>query len=325
MTNSSYLIFGGSGFIGSHLVRELKQLGVDNITVADIVPPQGEIFSGTNFVYCDVRSPIQCANISTSAVIIHLAALCKEPGYDWDEYFKTNYSGTLNICEFAERTGINHIVFTSTMMVFRAGDRRYREDDLTSPDTAYGISKLLAELALNEWSGKSADRHLNIVRPGVVFGKGEKGNFTKLYYALKKSRFAYIGRRDTVKGCIYVKDLVGFLIFLSYTPQEKKLFNFVYPDPITIEDICTAMCSEFGFTKQIPVVPYSLALFAGYIFEILSLFGLKTSIHHRRVQKLFFSTNISADRAMSTGFPLKYTLQDALKDWRRDCMPEDVH
>jgi len=325
MNSKRIVIFGGSGFVGCHLVRELKQACVNHITIADIVVPQGEVFSGTSFVYCDVRSPIQDDIVSAPAVIIHLAALCKEPGYDWDEYFQTNYSGTLNICDYADRNGIRQIIFTSTMMVFRASELRNREDDLTAPDTAYGISKLLAELALKEWAHKSIDRRLNIVRPGVVFGMGEKANFTKLYYALKKGRFAYIGRKNTVKGCIYVKDLVRFLVFLINAPQKDNVYNFVFPEPFTIENICTTMCNEFDFAKRLPVVPYSLALIAGYIFEMLSVLGLKTSIHHRRVQKLYFSTNISADRAMSTGFQLKYTLQDALKDWQRDCLPDDLH
>ncbi len=43
-------------------------------------------------------------------------------------------------------------------------------------------------------------RQLTIVRPGVVFGKGENGNFTRLYWAIRGHKFAYPGRKDTIKG-----------------------------------------------------------------------------------------------------------------------------
>jgi len=63
------------------------------------------------------------------------------------------------------------------------------------------MSKLLAELVLKAWQNTVTERRLRIVRLGVVFGRWENGNYTSLYYALKKRRFVYIGRKTTVKGC----------------------------------------------------------------------------------------------------------------------------
>lgn len=51
---------------------------------------------------------------------------------------------------------------------------------------------------------------LTIVRPGIVYGKGEHGNMTRLYRGQKKGYFFYAGRKDTIKACIYVKELVRF-------------------------------------------------------------------------------------------------------------------
>jgi hypothetical protein len=72
------------------------------------------------------------------------------------------------------------------------------------------------------------------------------------------------------------------------------------------------MIEVFGFSHRIPVIPYRLALLAAYGFEILATLGLKTNIHHRRIQKLFHSTNISAEPAYNTGFQLTFSIREAL-------------
>jgi succinate dehydrogenase/fumarate reductase flavoprotein subunit len=77
------------------------------------------------------------------------------------------------------------------MMVFRAGEARNHEESLTAPDTGYGMSKLLAQWVLTAWQKAAPERRLRMVKLGVVFGRWENGNYTRLYYALKKRRFAY--------------------------------------------------------------------------------------------------------------------------------------
>jgi len=47
----------------------------------------------------------------------------------------------------------------------------------------------------------------------VVFGKGESGNFSRLYKGIKDHMFAYPGRKDTIKACVYVKELVRFILW----------------------------------------------------------------------------------------------------------------
>ena len=325
MTTCTCMITGGSGFIGTHLIEYfLKERRYRKITVLDLVPPKISD-SNIDYVYCDIRNPIDSQNLATYDDCYHLAALCKEPGYDWDDYFVTNHEGTKNVIRLVDKLRICNLIFTSTMMVFRAGERRNHEESLASPDTAYGMSKLLSEFELKLWLLNSSKNRLRIVRPGVVFGKGESANYTRLYYALKKMRFAYIGRKTTVKGSTYVKDLVRFLDFCRADAHERILYNLVYPEPLTVEKICNTMCEVFGFKGIIPVVPYRLALFYGYFFEILSVLGVKTSIHHRRIQKLYFSTNISAEPALENGFRFDYSLPEALKDWQKDCLPQDIY
>lgn len=52
-----------------------------------------------------------------------------------------------------------------------------------------------------------------IVCLGVVFGKGENGNFICFYWGICGGKFIYFGRKDIVKVCIYVKELVCFMLY----------------------------------------------------------------------------------------------------------------
>ena len=75
------------------------------------------------------------------------------------------------------------------------------ESSLPVPACAYGGSKLAAEKIHLCWqNGDSADRHLVIVRPGVVFGPGEGGNVSRLVKAVLHRYFFYMGNKDTRKA-----------------------------------------------------------------------------------------------------------------------------
>ncbi len=57
-----------------------------------------------------------------------------------------------------------------------------RESSELTPATAYGRSKRLAEIIHQRWRGANGARRLATVRPAVVFGPGERGNFSYLVH-----------------------------------------------------------------------------------------------------------------------------------------------
>jgi GlcNAc-P-P-Und epimerase len=198
------------------------------------------------------------------------------------------------------------------MMVYRAGEVRRSEDSLTAPDTAYGMSKLLAEREVNDWVLRSLGRRAHTIRPGVAFGKWENGNFTRLYRSLKGRTFAYVGRSDTIKACVYVKDVVRALLFLADRTSKQEVFNLALPTPITISEICQSMQTVCGLgERKIPVVPFRLALTAGYWGEALDGIGIRIPIHHRRIEKLRQATDISSDAITAAGFEYVFDLPAA--------------
>ena len=359
-----YIITGGTGFIGTHLTNLIKELnpeaqvynldivkpGTPNPVVKDYKPAlrEGETLQST-FVECDIRKPIENLPFTPTPddIIFNFAAVHRTPGHEDIEYFETNIRGAENVCAFAEKWGIRRIVFTSSIAPYGAAEQLKKETTLPTPNTAYGISKLVAEKIHMIWqaggttdvssfrttnlTNRTNERQLLIVRPGVVFGKGENGNFTRLYWAIRGHKFAYPGRKDTIKACIYVKELVRFMMWwvantncTNNTNEEKirsireirvQTFNCCFEPAYTIQHIVEAMKKVTGLTQWVPDVPNWVIM---PMARMAMLLGSPMGICPARVKKLQISTNICGEKLKDCGYQMKWTFEEALEDWFRD-------
>ena len=329
----NYIITGGTGFIGTHLTNLLNEVHPDaKVWNLDIVKPgtpnpvvknykpavrEGEKLEST-WVECDVRKPIENLPFEPTPedVIFNFAAVHRTPGHEDIEYFETNIRGAENVCAFAEKYGIRRMVFTSSIAPYGASEQLKEETTLPTPNTPYGISKLVAEKIHMVWQKGGEGRKLTIVRPGVVFGKGENGNFSRLYWGIRKHTFAYPGRKDTIKACVYVKELVRFIL---WNVEERKppfdIYNCTFEPAYTIEQIVTAMKKVTGLTQWVPYIPNALIMPAAVGAQMV---GNPMGICPARVRKLQISTNICGKKMKESGYQFKYTFEEALKDWFAD-------
>lgn len=327
----NYIIFGGSGFIGTHLIHLLKNECVkpgDKIYDLDIVMPGEEGVvpglveknDGVEYIRLDVRKPIEFDfKPTTDDVIFNLAAVHRTPGHPDHEYFETNIRGAENVTAFAEKYRINKILFTSSIAPYGAAEELKEETTLPTPNTPYGISKLVAEKIHQMWQVKDEKRELTIVRPGIVYGKGEHGNMTRLYKGMKGHYFMYTGRKDTVKASIYVKELV---LFFKYRMMDNSfpgtdVFNCTFEPAYNIEQICETMKKATGLKYKIPLIPGGLLMTAATILGPIG--GKKVGIHPARVKKLMVSTNICGKKLAACGYKFHYRFEDTFKDWLNDC------
>ena len=136
---ASVIIFGGSGFVGTHLVRHLLDRG-DRVTIADIRSPGWHAPSGISpppkvgHVVCDVRHPIDDTLMEGDIdCIVNLAAVHTTPGHPAHEYFQTNILGARHITDFAQRRGVPRIVFTSSISVYGPGEDEKTENPSPCP------------------------------------------------------------------------------------------------------------------------------------------------------------------------------------------------
>ena len=314
----NYFITGGSGFIGTHLTNLLKERFPHcHIYNLDIVENSQE--GKVTYIYCDVRKPIHLEEVTVTEddVIFNFAAVHRTPGHSDHEYFETNILGAENVTAFAEKYGIRRIVFTSSIAPYGAAENLKEEITVPTPNTPYGISKLVAEKIHTIWQAKnSSERQLTIVRPGVVFGKGENGNFTRLYWGLRGRKFMYPGRKDTVKACIYVKVLVCFMLYrLEHHEQGVELYNCTFEPAYTIEQIVATMNKVTGLNRTAPLIPAWILMPAAAVIGCL---GAPMGICPARVRKLMVSTNICGKKLADSGYHFHYTFEEAIADWFKD-------
>lgn len=313
----TYLLFGGSGFIGTHLVNLIREK-YPNAVIYNLDLVENNHNGKSVFILCDVRKEVtQDLNLNNKDVIFNLAAIHRTPGHPDNAYFETNILGAENVCNFARKYGINRIVFTSSIAPYGAAEELKHENMLPTPNTPYGISKLIAEKIHQIWQAEMVERELTILRPGVVFGKGENGNFTRLYWGIRKKRFFYPGRKDTVKACIYVKELVNFMFYkLEYHSQGTELFNCTYEPAFTIEQIVETMKKVTGMNRHIVKVNGKLLM--GIAKIVGPLGGKKLGVHPARVKKLMISTNICGIKMNSCKYEFIYKFEEAILDWYKD-------
>lgn len=312
----NYVVFGGSGFIGGHLVEWLANAyPEDTLLNADLVA--NDHGGRCRHVPCDVRKPIEIPGVEFGPgdVVVNLAAIHRTPGYDDHEYFETNVPGAQNVSDFAARHGIRTLLFASSIAVYGTHESLNTEDTLPQPSTAYGCSKLCAEHIHREWQAADTQRRLIIFRPGVVFGTHENGNYTRLYRSVRQRKFAYPGRKDTIKACFYIGDLLAFMADRLQNAQPGvELYNCTYTPAPTIEHIVEAMKSVGQLKRCVPLVPTWLLMPAAYAAKAI---GSPLGICPDRVRKLMVSTNVDGSRMCSL-FPPRHTLEEALSDWLRE-------
>lgn len=178
--DSTVLVTGGLGYIGSRAVRELLERGwrvriLDNRYRSDprtaeelAALPDVEIIEG------DIRYPhaVDASVVGTEAVV-HLAAVCINKSVsDPTESLDVNLMGTQNILEACAREGVRKFVFASSASVYGNPSRLpMREDDALAPLTPYCVAKLASEQMLDFYARRgrmswAALRFFNVYGPG---------------------------------------------------------------------------------------------------------------------------------------------------------------
>jgi nucleoside-diphosphate-sugar epimerase len=192
------LIIGGSGMVGTKLIRRLAETGrigkseIAEVKSLDVVTSN---FGNTPFamqsIACDFadKSVIDQAIAERPDLIFHLAAIVSgEAEADFDKGYRINLEGTQNLLD-AIRHQPNYLpklVFTSSIAVFGAPFPESIPDTFyTTPLTSYGTHKAIAELLINDFTRRGILDGISVrlpticVRPGLP-NKAASGFFSNI-------------------------------------------------------------------------------------------------------------------------------------------------
>jgi UDP-glucose 4-epimerase len=222
------LVTGIKGFIGIHLCRHLKEVG---IPVAS---------SNTNYEkYLDVTKMDQLQFDEVGA-IVHLAAKSavtysmKNPY----ETYHTNILGTLNLLEFARLHDIPKFIFVSTYVY---GPPKYLPVDEAhpvNPHSHYNRSKLIAEQLCENYSN-DVGINITVLRPFYVYGPGSKPDSfiaSAIQQIVKNGRVILSGRH-TKRDFLFINDFIGlFVSILNKFPDNYNVYNVGYGKSYTLKE-----------------------------------------------------------------------------------------
>lgn len=298
-------LIGGAGFLGTRLAKVLQKTG-QPFRIFD------KTLSGDSFV--DVTCPKSLAKLPTSDVIINLAAEHRDDVTPRSRYDIVNVEGAKNICNYCRNTGVNTIVFTSTVAVYGFASEGTDESGCFSPFNDYGRTKMEAEAVYREWlSENTSDRSLVIVRPSVIFGEQNRGNVYNLFKQIASKRFIMFGDGKNRKSMAYVENVAEFLSFSLNFGAGEHIYNYIdKPDLDMNELVC--LCRSQLFRKQGVGLrlPRWVGVLMGYGFDIIAmLIRKKLPVSAIRVKKFMGTTSFDTSLA-ETGFKPKISLREGV-------------
>ncbi len=307
----NYLVTGGCGFIGSHILRQLKRQGHNPIcydlypnktSIEQVLTPQE--LSEITIIQGGVDSRdnlIQVMKDNKIDVVLHLAGVLGDIAEkDPSEAVKVNILGTINVFEAALACGIKRVVWASSQSIFGMPEL-YQElyhtdlvpnDVVLKPTLVYGATKVFNEF-LGEWYYKNRGLETIGLRYTMVFGiarmRGAGQYATNLINKPAEGEKGIVENGDTAPNWIYVEDAARATILASQCPNPKTR-NFTIGGEMKsireLRDYILTLLPDADIELEPGVFPaaYNLDCSAaeaelGYKYEYTAEEGVRTTIN----------------------------------------------
>jgi len=297
------LVTGGAGFIGTNLVAELLNRGIEVRSIglrAPACPAHKDVSQ-----VCDVSNRPGLEDVFASfdpTVVFHLAAqtkLCTPcPAYD------VNIQGTENVLRALPSSNVRLAVFASSMVVAWRGDR-------AESLTRYAESKAVLERAVIAAPGISCTRC--IVRPVSTWGPWFRAPFLEFFDRIARRQYWHLGAADVPKRLGYVGNTVYQLLQLLSASREQLDLKVIYLgdyEPITIRQWAEAIsrCFRVSPPRTLPDWMAGIAARIGDLLERLRI--PEVPLTSRRLANMRADTSqFPIDEVRRIAGPLPYSLE----------------
>ena len=246
-----YIVVGGAGFVGRHLVENLLAAG-HNVVIADLQRSQISDESRLTYIHLDIRDheAVKAFSFRADDVVVQLAAnqyhvkvpTGKQAMHDY--FYETNLSGTQNLLESMERHGCRQMIFFSTDMTY--GKPQYLPVDTRHqqvPFGPYGGSKKAAEELCRKFREKGF--RITIFRPRMILGPGRLGILAKLFRLMEHNLpIPLIGKGENCYQMVSVFDCVQAIVKCVEHGIPNREYNLGSDNPPTVYDLLGDVIKE---------------------------------------------------------------------------------
>jgi UDP-glucose 4-epimerase len=276
----SWLVTGGAGYIGSHVVRAFLQAGIDAVVIDDLSSGhESFVPAGVPFVRGTVLdTPLVAKTLREHAVtgVVHLAGF-KYAGVSVQRPLHTyeqNVTATVSLLSAMQDEGVDAIVFSSSASVYGTPHTDLvTEATPTGPESPYGETKLIGEWLLADQARATGLRHtslryFNVVGSGTkeLYDTSPHNLFPLVFDALLAGRAPKVFGTDyptpdgtCVRDYIHVADLalshVAAAQALEAGTALEAAYNLGSGDGVSVAQIMTAMAEVTGIAFAPEIAP----------------------------------------------------------------------
>jgi nucleoside-diphosphate-sugar epimerase len=217
------LVLGSTGYIGTHLIKILKQVSWAEPTGASRTKSSGYA-SDVDWIALDTRDAVALANsLKGFDAVVNCVAGDR----------KSIAEGARDLAAAATLAGCRRIIHMSTMSVYGAAEGLVKEDfPLEQPAGWYGEAKRQAEMHMREFARKGGE--VVVLRPGCVFGSGSELWVGRTGRWLKSGKLGDLGiAGDGWSNLVHVEDVCQAVVSalkLELDHGNTPVFNLAAPD-----------------------------------------------------------------------------------------------
>ena len=290
------LVTGGTGFIGSNLVKQLlkKRWKVRLLTRKSISIKNVDCFVGDIMDKKAVEKAVKDVE-----VIFNLAGVLPFHLMPDKNYFDVNVQGVKNLLEACRGKQIKRFVHVSTVGIYgSSGSRIIDENSKLNLDSVYAKSKAKGEKLVTDYS-KKYNLPFVIIRPTIGYGPFDtRPGFLNLFKIAQKGWLIPIGKGENFFHTVFVENLVDALI-LAAIKKEALGQDFIIGD-----NPCPRMLDilkKIARIESFKLPPFYLPILLVNLFakfgDFLLMLGLKFPLYSTRVKFLTENRRYSIEKA----------------------------